>query len=123
MTMMEALDATMPGISPGIFDEADFRAISEIAHAEAGIVLPPPISGTQLYRKVRDRASYAFALVSVAAIVQRDGSGRVAFGGIQGALAALAIVGGDGQTLFAGQASDPLEVELRNAAGVSAACG
>ena len=41
MTMMEALDATMPGISPGIFDEADFRAISEIAHAEAGIVLPP----------------------------------------------------------------------------------
>src|SRR5439155_15162619 len=34
------------------------------------------------YRKVRDRASYAFALVSVAAIVQRDGSGRVALGGV-----------------------------------------
>jgi len=32
--------------------------------------------------KVRDRASYAFALVSVAAVVQRDGSGRVAFGGV-----------------------------------------
>jgi xanthine dehydrogenase YagS FAD-binding subunit len=31
---------------------------------------------------VRDRASYAFALVSVAAIVQRDGSGRAAFGGV-----------------------------------------
>ncbi len=31
---------------------------------------------------MRDRASYAFALVSVAAIVQRDGSGRVALGGV-----------------------------------------
>ena len=35
-----------------------------------------------IYRKVRDRASYAFALVSVAAIVQRDGTGRVALGGV-----------------------------------------
>ncbi|HEY1412965.1 MAG TPA: xanthine dehydrogenase family protein subunit M, partial [Rhodopila sp.] len=32
--------------------------------------------------KVRDRASYAFALVSVAAIVQTDGRGRVALGGV-----------------------------------------
>ena len=31
---------------------------------------------------MRDRASYAFALVSVAAIVQRNGSGRVAVGGV-----------------------------------------
>jgi len=31
---------------------------------------------------VRDRASFAFALVSVAAIVQRDGTGRVALGGV-----------------------------------------
>jgi xanthine dehydrogenase YagS FAD-binding subunit len=31
---------------------------------------------------VRDRASYAFALISVAAIVQRDGSGRIAAGGV-----------------------------------------
>ena len=31
---------------------------------------------------MRDRASYAFALVSVAAIVQRDGTGRVALGGV-----------------------------------------
>ena len=36
----------------------------------------------QVYRKVRDRASYAFALISVAAIVQDDGSGRVALGGV-----------------------------------------
>ena len=46
------------------------------------MTLPKPIGGTQIYRKVRDRASYAFALVSVGAIVQRDGTGRVAVGGI-----------------------------------------
>ncbi|GBQ27821.1 xanthine dehydrogenase family protein subunit M [Gluconacetobacter azotocaptans] len=47
-----------------------------------GVKLPAPIGGTQMYRKVRDRASYAFALVSVAAIIQKDGTGRVAVGGI-----------------------------------------
>ena len=31
---------------------------------------------------MRDRASYAFALVSVAAVIQRDGTGRVALGGV-----------------------------------------
>jgi xanthine dehydrogenase YagS FAD-binding subunit len=46
------------------------------------VTLPKPSGGTQIYRKVRDRASFAFALVSVAAIVQRDGSGRVALGGV-----------------------------------------
>ncbi|CAH0497700.1 protein-glutamate O-methyltransferase CheR [Novosphingobium sp. CECT 9465] len=40
MSLHETLDASMPGVSPGIYDEADFRAISEIAHADAGIVLP-----------------------------------------------------------------------------------
>jgi len=35
-----------------------------------------------VYHKVRDRASYAFALVSVAAVVQRDGWARFAFGGV-----------------------------------------
>jgi len=46
------------------------------------VTLPRPLGGTHIYRKVRDRASYAFALVSVAAVVQRDGSGRVALGGV-----------------------------------------
>jgi xanthine dehydrogenase YagS FAD-binding subunit len=46
------------------------------------VTLPRPPGGTHIYRKVRDRASFAFALVSVAAIVQRDGSGRVALGGV-----------------------------------------
>jgi xanthine dehydrogenase YagS FAD-binding subunit len=46
------------------------------------VTLPKPVGGAQIYRKVRDRASFAFALVSVAAIVQRDGTGRVALGGV-----------------------------------------
>ena len=46
------------------------------------VTLPAPVGGTQVYRKVRDRASYAFALVSAAVIVQADGSGRVALGGV-----------------------------------------
>jgi len=46
------------------------------------VTLPKPVGGKHVYRKVRDRSSYAFALVSVAAIVQPDGSGRVALGGV-----------------------------------------
>jgi xanthine dehydrogenase YagS FAD-binding subunit len=46
------------------------------------VTLPPPIGGTQIYRKVRERASYAFASVSVA-LVARDGRvERAAFGGL-----------------------------------------
>ena len=48
--------------------------------------LPPPPGGEHRYRKVRDRASYAFALVSVAAVVRiEDGVIRhaaLAFGGL-----------------------------------------
>jgi xanthine dehydrogenase YagS FAD-binding subunit len=47
-----------------------------------GVTLPPPIGGTHVYRKVRDRASYAFALVSVGAVIHPDGSGKVAVGGV-----------------------------------------
>jgi xanthine dehydrogenase YagS FAD-binding subunit len=50
------------------------------------VILPPPTPGRQIYRKVRDRASYAFALVSVAAIVATErgtiSAARVAFGGV-----------------------------------------
>ncbi len=46
------------------------------------VTLPKPVGGTQLYHKVRDRASYAFALVSVGLVLQPDGSGRVAAGGV-----------------------------------------
>jgi xanthine dehydrogenase YagS FAD-binding subunit len=50
------------------------------------VVLPPPPPGVQIYRKVRDRASYAFALVSVAAVLDADvhniRHARVAFGSL-----------------------------------------
>ncbi|UAL12343.1 FAD binding domain-containing protein [Caulobacter segnis] len=46
------------------------------------VTLPKPIGGHHAYHKVRDRASYAFALVSVATILHKDGSGRVALGGV-----------------------------------------
>ena len=46
------------------------------------VTLPKPLGGEHFYRKVRDRASYAFALVSIAAVIQRNGAGRVALGGV-----------------------------------------
>ncbi len=51
------------------------------------VELPPLAFGrTSTYRKVRDRASYAFALVSVAAALELDGDRvadvRIAFGGV-----------------------------------------
>ena len=46
------------------------------------VTLPAPVGGRQVYHKVRDRASYAFALVSVALIRQPDGTGSVALGGV-----------------------------------------
>lgn len=46
------------------------------------VTLPKPPGGRHVYRKVRDRASYAFALVSVGAVIQKDGSGQVALGGV-----------------------------------------
>jgi len=56
--------------------------VLEAGELITAVVLPPPAGGHQIYRKVRDRASYAFALVSVAAVVQDDGSGRIAVGGV-----------------------------------------
>ncbi len=51
-----------------------------------GVTLPAPVEGKQIYRKVRERSSYAFALVSVAAVVaMKDGRisrADLAFGGL-----------------------------------------
>jgi xanthine dehydrogenase YagS FAD-binding subunit len=93
---MRALDATVETVRPNgaarTIPIADFHRLpGNTPHIEnsleageliTAVTLPKPLGGTHLYRKVRDRASYAFALVSVAAIVQRDGSGRVALGGV-----------------------------------------
>jgi len=66
----------LPGQTPHI------ETILEPGELITSVTLPKPIGGAQVYRKVRDRASYAFALVSVAAIIQPDGSGRLALGGV-----------------------------------------
>jgi len=93
---MMALDAVVETIRPDgssrrIPLAAFYRAPGTTPHIEtvlekgeliAAATLPAPLGGTHIYRKVRDRASYAFALVSVAAVIQPDGSGRVALGGV-----------------------------------------
>lgn len=93
---MRVLDATVETIRPNgskrTIPIADFHLLPgntphienslEVGELITSITLPKPIGGTQIYRKVRDRASYAFALVSVAAVVQPDGTGRVALGGV-----------------------------------------
>ncbi|MCC8432349.1 xanthine dehydrogenase family protein subunit M [Reyranella aquatilis] len=66
----------LPGDTPNV------ETVLEAGELITAVTLPRPVGGSQQYRKVRDRASYAFALVSVAAIVQPDGSGRVALGGV-----------------------------------------
>lgn len=52
----------------------------------AAVILPTPLGGRHLYRKVRDRASFAFALTSVAAVLDivdgRISTARLAFGGL-----------------------------------------
>ncbi|MBN8813759.1 MULTISPECIES: xanthine dehydrogenase family protein subunit M [Sphingomonas] len=67
---------TLPGDTPNVENPL---APGELITA---VTLPRPVGGTHIYHKVRDRASYAFALVSVGAILQKDGTGRVAFGGV-----------------------------------------
>jgi xanthine dehydrogenase YagS FAD-binding subunit len=70
----------LPGDTPEV--ETDLRPGEMIT----GVVLRPPPPGGQVYRKVRDRQSYEFALVSVAAIVATERgtitAARVAFGGV-----------------------------------------
>jgi xanthine dehydrogenase YagS FAD-binding subunit len=93
---MRALDATVETVKPDgairAIPIADFHRLpGDTPHIETvlepgelitAVTLPAPAGGTHIYHKVRDRASYAFALVSIGAVVQRDGSGRVAVGGI-----------------------------------------
>ncbi|MCB1353443.1 MAG: xanthine dehydrogenase family protein subunit M [Rhodobacteraceae bacterium] len=65
---------------PGTTPERD--TVLEQGEFITAVHLGPPPEGRQFYQKVRDRASYAFALVSVAALLRPDGTGRVAFGGV-----------------------------------------
>jgi xanthine dehydrogenase YagS FAD-binding subunit len=93
---MQLLDATVETVKPDgatrTIPIADFHRLpGSTPHVEhalmpgeliTAVTLPKPLGGAHVYRKVRDRASYAFALVSVAVVVLPDGSGRVALGGV-----------------------------------------
>ncbi|CAB3891832.1 FAD binding domain-containing protein [Achromobacter piechaudii] len=93
---MRLLDAQVETVKPGggtrVIPIADFyRLPGDTPHIDTtletgelitAVALPRPLGGVHVYGKVRDRASFAFALVSVAAVVQSDGSGRVALGGV-----------------------------------------
>ncbi|WP_066723340.1 FAD binding domain-containing protein [Sphingomonas pituitosa] len=93
---MRLLDATVETVKPDGATRkiaiADFHRLpGDTPHLDntlqageliTAVTLPKPLGGKHFYHKVRDRASYAFALVSVAAVVQKDGTGRVAFGGM-----------------------------------------
>jgi xanthine dehydrogenase YagS FAD-binding subunit len=77
----------MPGLHrlPGTAPERDtVLAPGELITA---VVLPPPPTGISRYRKVRERASFAFALASIAAVLDVDADGvvrdcRLALGGV-----------------------------------------
>ncbi|MDG2530815.1 FAD binding domain-containing protein [Caulobacter endophyticus] len=93
---LRVLDATVETVTPDGTERsipiADFHRLpGQTPHVETAlargelitsVTLPKPIGGVHAYRKVRDRASYAFALVSVASVIQKDGSGRIALGGV-----------------------------------------
>ena len=68
-------------------DRPDVDTTLQPGELITAVDLPPPLySAHSHYLKVRDRASYAFALVSVAAALQMDGervqSARIALGGV-----------------------------------------
>ena len=97
---MRVLDAKVETISPNggrrVIPIADFHQLPgttpnvetslQMGEMITAVTLPPPLPGTHIYRKVRDRASYAFAMVSVAAIIDKSGgnirSAKLAFGGL-----------------------------------------
>jgi xanthine dehydrogenase YagS FAD-binding subunit len=97
---LAALDARIETLAPdgserGLALDDFYRLPGRTPHLETNlaqgelitaVTLPPPFPGAQLYRKVRDRASYAFALVSVAVVLDiaqdKISFARIAFGGL-----------------------------------------
>jgi xanthine dehydrogenase YagS FAD-binding subunit len=67
-------------------DRPDLETVLEPGELITAVQLPPAKLAAQTYRKVRDRSSYAFALVSVAAALELDGGTiadvRLALGGV-----------------------------------------
>jgi xanthine dehydrogenase YagS FAD-binding subunit len=97
---MRALDATVETMAPTgarrVIPIADLHRLPDNApHIETvlergelitAVKLPKPVAGVHLYRKVRDRASYAFATISITLVATAEGgrarAERLAFGGL-----------------------------------------
>jgi xanthine dehydrogenase YagS FAD-binding subunit len=93
---LRALDATVEVVGPGgaarDIPIAEFHRLpADSPHVETdlrpgelivAVTLPRPVGGTHVYRKVRDRASYAFASVSVALIAREGRVERLVFGAL-----------------------------------------
>jgi xanthine dehydrogenase YagS FAD-binding subunit len=134
---LSALEAQVELLEPNrstrvVAIEDFYRAPGTTPHIETvlrpgemitAVILPPPPPGRQRYRKVRDRASYEFALVSVAAIVAIDRdiitAARVSFGAVAHkpwrSMEAEATLNGRRATLSTYQAA--AEAALSNATG------
>lgn len=104
-------------------DTPHIETVLETGELITHVVLPAPIKGMHTYDKVRDRASYAFAVVSCAAVIDTDDNGqlatvRLAFGGIgtqpwrNEAVEAL-LEGTDGNDEIISQAADLLLTETK----------
>ena len=63
-------------------DRPDIETMLEPGELITAVTLPAPVGGVQLYRKVRERASYAFANVTVALVAEEGQIVRLAFGGL-----------------------------------------
>jgi xanthine dehydrogenase YagS FAD-binding subunit len=77
----------MPGLHRLPGDEPQRDTVLAPAELITAVTLPPPLAGARSrYRKVRERASFSFALVSVAAVLELDGGRvrdcRIALGGV-----------------------------------------
>jgi len=93
---MRVLDAVVETVSPDgttrAIPIAEFHRLpGDTPHLDTtlrpgefitAVTLPPPLGGLHIYKKVRDRTSYAFAVVSVAAVMLPGGKNRFAFGGL-----------------------------------------
>ncbi|KQU47325.1 xanthine dehydrogenase [Sphingomonas sp. Leaf339] len=107
----------LPGETPEI------ETALEPGELITAIELLKPVEGARhLYRKVRDRASYAFALVSVAGVIVMDGttikSAALAFGGLgpmpwRTDAVEAALVGKEATTATFEAAADALLAEAR----------
>ncbi|NGO11609.1 xanthine dehydrogenase family protein subunit M [Streptomyces sp. HC44] len=96
LTALDAVVSYETADGPGELPLAEFYLpVGDTPHLETalppgalitGVTLPPPMAGPSRYRKVRERASYAFAIGSIAAVLDvEDGvvrDVRLAFGAV-----------------------------------------